>query len=816
MSLPSELLPVGLLGTGATGGYEIERSLRFNSVDTAYLTNDTAASGGNTTTWTLSMWVKRSSLAAAGSSHQLASAFIIPNNSGSVAIAFDENQKIVFGSYFTAWRITTQVFRDFSAWYHFVFVWDTTNGTSNDRVRMYVNGTRITAFDTNNDPGLNAVSPFCDNQPVEYSNQNIIGKTRSIGVNAWFQLRPFDGYIADVNCVQGQALDPTSFGEFDTNGIWQPIAYDGEYGTNGFHLEFADNSSNTATTLGKDTSGNGNNWTPNNLSVTAGAGNDSLVDVPTNGAQTDTGLGGEVRGNYCTLNPLTTKGGFVLSNGNLKGANVVNDGAAIGTIAVPTTGKWYWEAIQETVPNIYLLYTGITPNADARNGLGNFYGIYPRNGNVCFYGSPGTNCINETASPGDVYGVAYDADAGTLNFYKNGVLYSGQTRTVTTGVQYYPFLAIGNSDPVASINFGQRPFAYTAPSGFKALNTANLPTPTILDGSDYMDVVTYTGNGSTQTISGLEFSPDLVWLKARSAAYGNYLSDTVRGITKDLYSHATNAEYEEPTLNGITAVTSNGFSLGNDIGRNNNTTTYVAWTWDAGSTTVTNTDGSITSSVRANPSAGFSIVTFAAQSSGTATIGHGLGVAPSLIILKSRAQTYDWITYHISNGSTKTIRFNLTEAANTNSIWWNDTTPTSNVFTLGSAYGGAGNCVAYCFAPVEGYSAFGSYTGNGSSDGPFVYTNGFRPRWIMVKRTTATTFGDWEIRDTGRDSYNSSVSSRLFPNSSAAEESSGFPFDVLSNGFKLRTNGVNSNESGQPYIYAAFAENPFALNVRAR
>jgi hypothetical protein len=592
--------------------------------------------------------------------------------------------------------------------------------------------------------------------------------------------------------------------------VWQPIAYAGSYGTNGFHLPFSDNS--TAAALGTDTSGNGNTWTVNNISVTAGAGNDSLVDSPTNYG-TDTGAGGEVRGNYATWNPLdkSSQTNIDLSNGNLQAANSSSSGQGRvdATIAV-SSGKWYWETTVNGTSSFH--ETGIiksdTPLA---YGIG-FYssgysytqgGDKANSNNFSSYGSTYTN--------GDVIGVALDLDAGTLVFYKNGI--SQGTAFSSLSGTFQP--TTGTYSSAANmgwiVNFGQRPFAYTAPSGFKALCTTNLPEPTIADGSTAMDVALYTGNGSTQTISGLNFSPDFVWIKERGGTNFHMLFDTIRGANVRLNSNSTNPDYTETTA--LTSFNSTGFSMGGNIQTNGSSQTYVAWTWDAGSSTVTNTEGSITSQVRANASAGFSVGTWTGTAS-AGTIGHGLGVAPEFIIVKNRSVSDSWYCYHKSLGNAARIQLNETSAQTTGSSQWNSTSPTSTVYSVGAgSWQASGNLiVSYCFAPVAGYSSFGSYTGNGSADGPFVYT-GFRPRWVMVK--DATQADNWIIVDAARNTYNS-AGLRLFPNLSNAESSFySAQFDFLSNGLKVRNNNGDINASGDTYVYAAFAEHPFATS-RAR
>jgi hypothetical protein len=314
-----------------------------------------------------------------------------------------------------------------------------------------------------------------------------------------------------------------------------------------------------------------------------------------------------------------------------------------------------------------------------------------------------------------------------------------------------------------------------------------------------------------------------VWIKGRSSGDAPRLYDVIRGTTKALYSNITASEgtYQSDYEN-FTAFNSDGFSLGAatiDNGINKNATTYAAWCWDAGSSTVTNTQGSISSQVRANASAGFSVVGWNYPiGSPVSTIGHGLGVKPAFIIIKTRDNSSNWIIYHTSTGATKCFRF-TTGAASTETDPFNNTEPTSSVFTIGAgSWWGGGNMIAYCFAPVVGYSSFGSYTGNGSTDGPFVYTNGMRPRWLMIKCSSAGSTS-WQIVDAARPGYNV-IDLRLRADTSESESSLTNSFnnvDFLSNGFKIRGSaGSDTNTNGATYIYAAFAESPFAANNRAR
>jgi hypothetical protein len=775
--------------SGAEGGYAISRSLRFNSADSAYL-SQTPSTAGNRKTWTWVGWVKRSALATR---QIFFSAGTTTSGGNSLfSLEFDANDKIrVADADVTAFYQSAAVYRDPSAWLHLVLSFDSTNAVSGSRVKVYVNGVEAAAG-SYSAPTLN------------YDSQ--VNNNSAHAIGRYFGGLYFSGYLADIHFIDGQALDPTSFGEFSaTTGVWVPKAYTGSYGTNGFKLDFSDNSAATATTLGKDAAGS-NNWTPNNLSVTAGAGNDSLIDVPVNGLQIDTGLGGQVRGNYCTLNPLAA-GTVTLSNGNLNAVTGNSNTHARGTIGI-LSGKWYWEIVG-TSGGDNGLYGIVKQNASLSqyvggdaNGWG--YSSFGRinDGLYYIYGASFTN--------NDVIGVAFDADNGTLTFYKNGIS-QGQAFSGLTSGPYFPAVSDvgGMNTTTLAINFGQRPFAYTAPSGFKALCTTNLPTPTIVNPSTAMDVKLYTGNGSTQTISGLGFSPDLIWIKKRSGAEGHLLSDTVRGIDNGLYSNQIVVENNFQIYGKVSAVTSSSFTVAATTDAplitNQSGQTYVAWAWDAGSSTVTNTAGSITSQVRANPSAGFSIVTYTSpNNSSDQTVGHGLGVTPQFIIVKNRDNTYNWDIYHASLGNNASLTFTTNPSRN-----GAFGTPNSSVFTTKWDYThfSTNRYVAYCFAPVAGYSAFGSYTGNGSADGPFVYT-GFRPRWVMVKSTSySDTDTNWNIIDTARG-VNNVIGPYLNANNSAAEQTySGW--DLLSNGFKLRNTGNSLNRSGVTYIYAAFAEAPF-------
>jgi hypothetical protein len=434
---------------------------------------------------------------------------------------------------------------------------------------------------------------------------------------------------------------------------------------------------------------------------------------------------------------------------------------------------------------------------------------------------------------------AYDPATRKVWFGVNGTWYNSgnpaagtnQFATLSTSITY-TFAATNRASAGGYVNFGQRAYTYTAPSGFKALCTQNLPEPTVVQGDDYFNTVIYTGTltdaqgtGATQSITGVGFQPDFLWLKNRTYANQHLLVDAVRTVASYnfLTSASTGAEVTVNTNGAISSLDADGFTLenGNDSGAKANnvardTWNYVAWNWKANGAGVSNTDGTIpgTVTVSANTTAGISIVTYTGNATSGATVGHGLGVAPSMIILKIRSTTGNWPVYHVSNGNTKAQYLDLTLGTGGDFTGaWNNTTPTSTVFTLGNSTetnASAGTFVAYCFAEVEGFSKFGSYTGNGSADGTFVYT-GFRPAFLIIKRTTGDS---WFLSDSARSPVNF-VDDFFKANAADPEGNMNITtgIDYLSNGFKARSTDSAINASGGTYIFMAFAENPFKYSL---
>ena len=743
--------------SAGTSAYNLQRSLRFRSSASAYL-NRTPASAGNRTAWTMSMWVKRGALSTGGLFSTI--------NSGAVNTTVGFNADAIdfleYQSATVARLTTTAVYRDPSAWYHLVLVWDSSNGTSTDRVRIYVNGTRITALSTATYPSSGLTSTW---------NNNVNSSIGTYNNGSPPQLY-FDGYMTEINFIDGQALTPSSFGSTNAvTGVWQPAKYTGTYGTNGFYLPFTNLTSTT--TLGNDFSGNSNNWTTNNISLTSGVTYDSMTDVPT--------LTSPTAANFAVMNPLWQGRTNAPTNGNL---DYPASSVGIGTMDVSRFSS-YWE----------ITSTGGTTTTSV-------------------YSTAAATTVGVTT--GLTYGFRFNSSTGALDYTTNGSSFTSLATGLTSG-PYFVYVSTAAST-TASFNGGQRPFAYTPPSGFVALNTFNLPSSTIPKGANFMAATLYTGTGSAQSISnavnGVSFQPDWVWLKSRSGARNHRLMDTVRGINNVLSSDLTSAEYAGSALSSIN---SNGFTLNTTDNQNVSSETYIGWQWKANGAGVTNTSGSITSTVSANTTSGFSVVTYTGNATSGATIGHGLGVTPSMVIIKSRSAVGSWSVYHQTVGTDNYLLLNSTAASGPASGWisvssstiGNPTYYSTSINDSGVTY------VAYCFTQIAGFSAFGSYTGNGSTDGPFVYT-GFRPRYVLIKRTDASTGADWFTYDTSRNPYNT-ANLLLFSNLSDAEAASGGSsyLDILSNGFKARGNSNGINASAATYIYAAFAENPFK-NALAR
>ena len=802
----SAILGSSVTGAGAVAAYTIDNSLRLRRSASASLSRP-ATTASNRKTWSWSGWVKPGMITTS-----IFPFFAVDNGSSSQNsvnfIGFSNNKIILSDSqeYSTQYDLqTTAVYRDPSSWYHIVVAVDTTQATASNRIKLYVNGSQVTSFSTATYPTQN-LDTFVNTGS---------GSTQRIGAQfdlTSFQYNYFDGCLAEVNFINGQALTPSSFGETNAStGVWQPKAYSGSYGTNGFYLKFSDiaTTSGSNAGLGKDFSGNGNFFNTNNISVTPGATYDAMTDSPTPKSNTV--------GNYAVLNPLWFSNSNIgtFSNGNL---NLVGSGTwsnAVSTIGV-SSGKWYFEMTALTGASTDGIMIGLLRNQMPASGnfIGsdaNNYGYYSFNGQKVTGGS--FSSYGASYNNNDIIGCAFDADNGTLTFYKNGVsqgvAFSGIS---VSGNTWY--LGISCYAPSSAlVNFGQHPFAYTPPSGFNRLQTFNLPTPTIgasetTLANKYFDAAVYAGNNSVQTITNGGFQPDAVWIKCRTSANDNvlYASQTDTYLVTNSTAAETSAGFAiNPTSNGFTLTT-------NSTILNASPLNYVAWQWNAGGNTVTNTSGTISSQVRANTTCGFSVINYNGNSTSNASVGHGLGAVAKVVILKNRTDgsaNSPWPVYtNAIDGSSDFLYLDRTSAKADSST----TAANSSVFYISgsTATGGSGfSYVAYAFAEIPGFSKIATYTGNGSGNGPFIYT-GFRPEYIMIKATSTT--GDWIVLDDARNPENV-VTRILYPNLSNGEATSPGYADFCSNGFKLRNTAGAVNGSGTTYLYMAFAKTPFNYSL---
>jgi hypothetical protein len=821
----------------ASGGkaYEIGQSLVFDRGDGAYLVRAAAdITDGNHTTFTYSTWFKR----VQTGSNDIVFNVRASNGAGvtfMVYIPGTEQALYVFqkdsgGN--TLWYLeTNRKLRDVGAWYHIVVAVDTTQSTASDRVKIYINGTQETSFTGSSSyPDEDLVTPVND------------GVDHQIGYNAAASL---DGYMAETYLIDGTAQAASAFGETDSEtNAWIPKKYGGAYGTNGFYLKYVSGA------IGTDSSGEGNNYTASNL-----ANSDVMLDTPTN--------------NYPTINSLTPYNTTIsnLSQGNLHVKAVTYDsgyyGNHIATVSVPESGKWYIEtrmAVESGTGNIS--WIGVMPQTLAiipKDGTGATDGNYAANSSFTgmvadlisgvdtirlFDGGSAQATISSATATSYIIALALDVDNNKVyGGYDSGSgitwLASGDPAAGSNG-QSHTFtsetiiqLQVGpnsgsNSNSKQTLNFGQNGtfcgnetaggnsdsagegnFFYAPPSGFKALCSKNLPTSTIKLPKSHFNTVLYTGDGNdNRGVSGLGFSPDFVWIKNRSNAYSHMIYDRLRGAGNYISSDVNNVEASGTHMNSFD---SDGFSVtrGSSSRTNENGQTYVAWNWKANGSGSANTDGSInTTATSVNTTAGFSISNYQGTGS-NATVGHGLGVAPSLIILKNRDTDDNWRVYS-RNDATDYLALNWDGGSTDDNTSWNDTAPTSSVFSIGTDTNtnrSGDDFIAYCFAEVEGFSKFGVYEANGNVNGPFIHT-GFTPSWIIFKYIDGS--GEWWwMLDSTRDTINPTTEV-LYTNATSAEGTIGSSggVDFLSNGFKIRATNGGIN-SANTYFYMAFAEFPF-------
>ena len=741
--------------------YEIDQSCRFNSADSAY-TGAASPTPTSERIFTFSFWVKRGKLGTAQT--------IWSNDRGDGAgygeLSFLADNKLRWKAENTGGanifdRQTNAVFRDPSAWYHVVCVVDS-NQTDSTAADIYVNGVVQTYSTTTNPGSAQDLGWPTTSQPFE------VGRL-SNGTNY------LDAYLAEFYFVDGQKLAPSSFGETNsTTGQWVPKAYTGTFGNAGLFLDFSV-APGTGDGAGTDSSGNDNDLADSGLAAA-----DQMPDSPTD--------------NDCTLNPLNKHANVTLSNGNLYATSSSNWAFVGSTIAIPPTGKFVFEAARTSGTNFYV---GII-NAAAATGLdvgtGDWCMIQVGSGTIDRRIAPAAaSTLTTVTAPGaSIIRIEYDVDTDTIEFFDDGASVYSTTMGIDGSAALY-FTIVPYTSAVGYATFSENDFVGTPTSDFKGLSTSNFSDPTIADPSGSFQTTLYTGDGASSLAvnqgGNSTFDPDFVWIKNRDATDGHCLFDSVRGATKLISSDSTAAETTDADT--LLSFDSDGFSVGADVKVNTNTEKYVGWQWIEGATP------------------GFDIVSFTGNATGR-TISHSVGVAPEFMVVKNLADTDNWAVYHTSNTTapaTDYLILNTTAATADDATIWNDTVPTSSVFSVGTSSLTNGNTeamIAYLFAGVEGFSKFGSYTGNGNADGPFVWC-GFTPSFILTKNID--TADQWGIRDAARNPFN--VTDKLLnPNAATAETSSSTGYiDILSNGFKPRS--ADSNINTQTIIYAAFAETPF-------
>jgi len=826
------------------------QSLRF---DGSSRLEKNFSSEGSRQKWTISVWVKRTAI-----EHNLVILGYSPSSTFYGALYFHNNRIRIYDIQSSSFKFdlqTNALHRDASAWYHIVVSADTTQSTASNRIKMYVNGVQVTSFAVETYPSLNLSSLVTDDC------------SHSIGRYADVTTGSFKGYMSEFNLVDGlsffsdtsgtanTSFNINSFGE-TKNGVWIAKEYTGSYGTNGFRLQFNQTGTGTASTstIGADTSGNTHHFTSSGIV----ASDCAMPDSPENNFATLNSL-------YATANTNVTlsKGNLKATVSQVAYQQTFGSiGVSSGKWYVEmkqngTTNSSNMMGISSD-NNFSILQS--TSSYIGSNSGGENYAFYMHNGQK-YSGGSGASYGSRTTD-GQIIGVALDLDNGKIYFSVDGTyIASGDPaggtgfayENIASSTYYFGITLYTNGIPSCVWNFGQDStfvgtetatsnadgngygaFHTAPPSGFLALCTANLEEPTIspaqtTQADDYFNTVLYTGNESSRSIA-VGFQSDWVWIKNRETTRYHRVYDSSRGATKALYTNSV--DDEETNATELTAFNSNGFTLGAGVGSNENNDTFVSWNWKAGGATTadnsagagnTPTAGSVkidgvnlgsalagsipATRLTANTTAGFSIVTYTGSGS-NATVGHGLAISPDMVIVKNRTAgtTGAWLVYHSANTSapeTDYLRLNETNAtADINSVW-NDTAPTSSVFSIGTSSNVNTNThtyLAYCFHSVEGYSKMGSYTGNGSTDGTFVYT-GFRPAWVLIRPTIAS---QWLIMDSARNVFNP-LDKRLFAEKSDAESSATY-LDFLSNGFKFRYSGAfNSNET----IYMAFAEAPF-------
>jgi len=791
MSIFTNHMMVAAVRAGAATTYTIDNSCIFDFASNSYMTR-TPSSSSNRTTWTISFWFKLCTRA------NDTSGGIVLFKAGTTEIKISDTDDKFYVSDGTIFKTTNGVFRDFTAWNHIVIAADTTSGTAGNRLKLYVNG-EIASLATDTAPDEDFAFD------VNNTEAHQIGRE---GANY------MDGYIAEFYLIDGTQKEAADFGETNTKGIWIPKEYSGSYGTNGFLLDFESSGD-----LGNDVSGNNNDFSLSNIDS-----NDQSSDTPTK--------------NHCTWNATDNlEDTTTLSQGNKR---FVNSGgaqdSAKGTF-FPTTGKWYWEVKWTATSSTAGGLVGISQcdvqsnhelGSTSKHGTGDSLGYRSFDGKT--YRNNTLADFGDTWDVGDIISVALDATNGFIYFGKNNTWQNSGDPTSGssgTGAAYTISSTLVNgggwgpavcneSSVIFDAYFAEAEWNYDAPTGFLALNTTNLDAPVVTDPSTNFQVATYTGNGSTQSITfggNSNMQPDLVWAKSRSNADDHVFQDAARGVGKALFWN--NDDTEDAVTDAVTSFDTDGFALGDgselSAGTiNTSSRTYVAWNWAAGNSGSSNTDGSInTTTTYVDTTAGISIGTYTGTGS-AATVGHGLGVTPTTVWIFPRSNGENHLASNWETGiSVYSEKWKLQDNDGAETSSGHVTGASSTTFTLGTdanVNGSSRTYAAYAFVEVVGFSKFGTYQGTGENDGPYAFC-GFTPEMVMIKADDAGE--DWIIFDRARDTYNP-AENFLLPNASNEEATaSDQKIDFLSNGFKPRGTDDRINKNDGIFVFVAFAKHPF-------
>ena len=845
----------GAAGASAGGsgdlGATIDQSVRFRSEANANLTR-TPASAGDRRTWTYSFWYKPGNRTTkAGNAGAGTVTFLSVNKVESnteYAEFLIESDRITFQGATVTWVMPSARIRDNSAWYHFVLICDTTNATSTDRVRFYLNGDRQTAFEQSSMPSQN------DQLAINLDHEHAIGIRQNTTNN------PLDGLFAEVHFIDGTAVGETSgvideFGRYNDAHVWVPQAYTGSHGTNGYHLTFDSSGkagqSGAGAALGADHSSGNNHWTANNFETTAIGSSNEDNDIDFNDTPTN---------NYATISPILARSRNDFSGLNFEKANLRVQYGAGGSIAgmanfgiVGSSGKYYWEVTLKEQKEGGLGI--VSEDFDLEKG-NNQFGTDTANGGQAWEWilSEGRRDNNNTETGtshtvpnvGDTIGFLLDTDAGTCTIEINGVAQTSgngaEFTNIPTDKTIYPYFRLGGASGDANIdwNFGQMAFQHE-PSGYQHVATNSLSEPTIKDGRDYFECITWDGNDTDDRdiTTTKSFAPDLVWIKCRSATQNHVIFDTCRGATLRLMPNLINDE--DTQANDLQVFNSDGFQVGTQARVNASSNTYVAWCWKAGGApTATNTatgssaptSGSVmiddvasstaltgtikASKISANTTAGFSIVSYTGNSTSGATVDHGLGAKPDVVVVKARnpASSQHWHVKHVGlDNESNSVRFDATGGqADFNA--WGGLAPDANVFKLGPVDGtndDTKNYIAYCWRAIEGFSKFGKYETNVNDQGPYVHL-GFKPALVILKSIDQDTSVSWKLVDFKRSPINLNTGIRLYGQDNVAETThANETIDLLANGFKIRgtSNSQNAPDVDKTYIYFAWAQHPF-------